>query len=174
VNQEIDKAESPIRRQQSGDCPGVDLARLRTALVDAEHALAAALAHVTESRGLFSAELRRDLIAIRAMRAHVDHGLWLDASQPPVETQHFQTVPPTDDQTVVDPATVPDVALLTAREKQVALLLARGLTNRQIAAELIITPTTARVHVEHILAKLGFHSRARLAAWMARQQIDHQ
>jgi DNA-binding NarL/FixJ family response regulator len=51
------------------------------------------------------------------------------------------------------------------REREVAALLARGFTNRQIAAELTIQEGTAGVHVEHIFGKLGFHSRAQVAAW---------
>jgi DNA-binding NarL/FixJ family response regulator len=54
---------------------------------------------------------------------------------------------------------------LTKREREVATLLVRGLTNRQIASELVISEGTARIHVEHILAKLGFRSRAQVAAW---------
>ena len=49
-----------------------------------------------------------------------------------------------------------------------AALVARGLSNREIAAALTITERTAENHVEHILAKLGFRSRARIAAWAVR------
>jgi predicted ATPase/DNA-binding CsgD family transcriptional regulator len=54
---------------------------------------------------------------------------------------------------------------LTPRERQVVLLLARGLSNPQIADELVISPRTAQRHVENILGKLGFGSRAQVAAW---------
>jgi non-specific serine/threonine protein kinase len=54
---------------------------------------------------------------------------------------------------------------LTPREREVALLAARGLTNREIAKALVLAEGTARVHVEHVLAKLDLHSRAQLAAW---------
>lgn len=54
---------------------------------------------------------------------------------------------------------------LTPREREVAALLARGLTNRQIGIALVITEGTARLHVKHILQKLGFSSRAQVAAW---------
>ena len=54
---------------------------------------------------------------------------------------------------------------LTRRERQVATLIAQGLTNRQIAARLQITEGTAGSHVEHILAKLDFQSRAQIAVW---------
>lgn len=58
--------------------------------------------------------------------------------------------------------TQPDI---TRREREVAALVARGLSNRQIAAVLTITERTAENHVEHILTKLGFRSRAQVAAW---------
>ena len=60
---------------------------------------------------------------------------------------------------------------LTAREREVAVLLARGLRNREIADALVIEERTAANHVEHILNKLGFHSRAQVAAWAAEQQV---
>jgi DNA-binding CsgD family transcriptional regulator len=52
---------------------------------------------------------------------------------------------------------------LTAREAEVLILLARGLSNRQIAERLVITPKTAGNHVEHIYAKIGASSRAAAA-----------
>ena len=54
---------------------------------------------------------------------------------------------------------------LTAREREVAALIARGYTNRQIAADLVIAERTAETHVEHILAKLGLSSRSQVVAW---------
>jgi predicted ATPase/DNA-binding NarL/FixJ family response regulator len=54
---------------------------------------------------------------------------------------------------------------LTPREQEVAALVARGLTNRQIADELVITEGTAANHVKHILAKLTLDSRVQIAAW---------
>lgn len=63
--------------------------------------------------------------------------------------------------------TTTDTAGLTKRERQVAELVAQGLTNKKIAGTLVISPRTAQGHVEKILAKLGFTSRARIAAWIA-------
>ncbi|MGZ8513973.1 MAG: helix-turn-helix transcriptional regulator [Candidatus Limnocylindrales bacterium] len=54
---------------------------------------------------------------------------------------------------------------LTAREFEVARLIAAGQTNAEIAASLFIAPKTASSHVEHILAKLGASRRAEIAAW---------
>jgi predicted ATPase/DNA-binding CsgD family transcriptional regulator len=54
---------------------------------------------------------------------------------------------------------------LTRREQEVASLVARGLTNREIAGQLYLSVRTVEVHVDHILSKLGFRTRTRLAAW---------
>jgi DNA-binding NarL/FixJ family response regulator len=54
----------------------------------------------------------------------------------------------------------------------VARLVARGRSNKQIAAELVISPRTAEGHVERILTKLGFTSRAQVAAWVASSRPD--
>jgi non-specific serine/threonine protein kinase len=58
------------------------------------------------------------------------------------------------------------VGALTRRESEVARLVARGLTNSQIASELVVSEATAARHVEHILGKLGFTSRVQIAAWV--------
>jgi DNA-binding CsgD family transcriptional regulator len=56
---------------------------------------------------------------------------------------------------------------LSPREREVAALLARGLSNRSIAEALVITEATTGVHVKHILGKLGFQSRSQVAVWAA-------
>lgn len=53
---------------------------------------------------------------------------------------------------------------LTPRERQVAALVAEDLTNREIAAKLVVSKRTIDSHVEHILTKLGFTSRSQIAA----------
>lgn len=55
---------------------------------------------------------------------------------------------------------------LTGREREIARLVARGLTNRGIADELVISPATVARHVTNILTKLGYSSRAQIAAWV--------
>jgi LuxR family transcriptional regulator, maltose regulon positive regulatory protein len=64
-------------------------------------------------------------------------------------------------------------AILSRRESEVAELLARGYTNKEIASQLFIAPTTAKQHVRHILEKLGVRTRTeaalRLAAMQTRQ-----
>ncbi|MEU9869657.1 MULTISPECIES: ATP-binding protein [Actinomadura] len=56
---------------------------------------------------------------------------------------------------------------LTERERQVAELVAEGLSNRGIAERLTIAKRTADSHVEHILAKLGYSSRTQIAVWVS-------
>jgi len=56
---------------------------------------------------------------------------------------------------------------LSAREFEIARLIAGGMTNRAIAAELTLSPRTISAHVEHILAKLGAARRAEIATWVA-------
>jgi predicted ATPase/DNA-binding NarL/FixJ family response regulator len=64
---------------------------------------------------------------------------------------------------------------LTRREYEVAGLVAAGLSNKKIASTLTIAPRTAESHVDHILTKLGFTSRAQIAAWVtARDKDRHQ
>lgn len=60
----------------------------------------------------------------------------------------------------------------TKRELEVAELVAEGLTNKEIAARLVISPRTAQGHVENLLVKLGFTSRAQIAAWVAESRTD--
>jgi non-specific serine/threonine protein kinase len=58
---------------------------------------------------------------------------------------------------------------LTTREREVALLVGRGLTNRRIAKELSISERTVEKHIGKIFKKLGFSSRAQIAAWVAQR-----
>jgi DNA-binding NarL/FixJ family response regulator len=62
---------------------------------------------------------------------------------------------------------------LTRREQEVAGLVAAGLSNKDIASRLVISQRTAEGHIEHILTKLGFNSRAQIAAWVAGQHGQH-
>jgi non-specific serine/threonine protein kinase len=62
-------------------------------------------------------------------------------------------------------------AALTPREEEVAVLVSRGLTNRQIASELSISEHTVATHIAKILKRLGVSSRSRLSAWVAERGL---
>ena len=65
------------------------------------------------------------------------------------------------------------VSPLTAREAEVASLVAHGCTNRQICEELVIAERTVECHVSNICAKLGFRSRTQVAVWAAQHGLIH-
>jgi predicted ATPase/DNA-binding CsgD family transcriptional regulator len=61
---------------------------------------------------------------------------------------------------------------LTVREREIARLVARGLTNREIGVMLAVSERTAEGHVQHILNKLSFNSRAQIAAWAVERGLQ--
>ncbi len=72
------------------------------------------------------------------------------------------------DRALATPPSSPAPNPLSAREAEVAALVARGRSNREIAADLVIAESTADRHLANIFNKLGLHSRAELAAWHER------
>jgi non-specific serine/threonine protein kinase len=66
------------------------------------------------------------------------------------------------------PARARGAYLLTPREHEVAVLITEGLTNGQIAAELVLSERTVDTHAEHIRSKLDVRTRAEISAWVAR------
>ena len=87
----------------------------------------------------------------------------------------LETEPPADASPALSVVQTYEVAAappssLTRREQQIAALIAAGHSNKDIAADLSISPTTAARHVANILAKLGFRSRTQIAAWVADQR----
>jgi ATP/maltotriose-dependent transcriptional regulator MalT len=74
-------------------------------------------------------------------------------------------LPPPED----TPVRPPTSGSLTSREREIASLIAVGLSNHDIAQRLVITEGTVEVHVKHILSKLGYRSRTQVAGWFARQ-----
>jgi DNA-binding CsgD family transcriptional regulator len=69
------------------------------------------------------------------------------------------------------PAAAGPAPTLTPREWEVAVLVARGLRNREIATALIVSERTVHAHVRSILGKLGLTSRAQVALWSVRQGL---
>ncbi|MFF8605655.1 ATP-binding protein [Streptomyces sp. NPDC015346] len=70
------------------------------------------------------------------------------------------------------PETQPPAPALSRREREVADLVSEGMSNKEIAARLVISPRTAEGHVEKILTKLGFATRTQIASWVVQQQAD--
>lgn len=68
------------------------------------------------------------------------------------------------------PARATAPAELSRREREVAQLVAGGLSNREIAGRLFLSERTVDNHVHHILDKLGFDSRVQIATWLARNE----
>ena len=64
-----------------------------------------------------------------------------------------------------DPGSVPDLGLLTDREREVVALVAEGLTNDEIAGRLIVSAATAKTHVSRAMIKLGARDRAQLVVF---------
>jgi DNA-binding NarL/FixJ family response regulator len=60
---------------------------------------------------------------------------------------------------------------LTGREREVAALIGRGLSNRAIAETLVVGERTVESYVSSILAKLGFSARTQIAAWAATRGV---
>ncbi|HKT04088.1 MAG TPA: helix-turn-helix transcriptional regulator, partial [Rugosimonospora sp.] len=76
------------------------------------------------------------------------------------------------DQPADVPAPSPGWAPLTRRQRQVAELVARGLSDKEIAVTLFTSRRTAESHVAHILQKLGFAARTQIATWVAERSPD--
>jgi non-specific serine/threonine protein kinase len=126
--------------------------------------LAAPLSEADRSRtAAMEAALIRALGAGAAERARQD-GRLMGA-----ETAYALGKSAADGQMLVEPAEAAEV--LTRREAQVAVLVASGRTNRQIGTALGIAEKTAEVHVQHVMAKVGAHNRAEVAAWAVRQGL---
>lgn len=114
----------------------------------------------------------------------IDHALEPDpeeeAATPPVAVHSGNAAgslaaPPPSQRVALLPARAEParpITELTSREREVAALVARGMTNRQIAAELVITEGTAANHVKHILARLTLDSRVQIAAWAIQHGLN--
>lgn len=101
----------------------------------------------------------RETLGARAFEAEHNKGsaMTLDAATGFALGEHAGTSTPA----------IPAPGKLTKRERQVVDLIASGLSNKEIAARLVISQRTAEGHVAHILTKLGLTSRVQIATWAA-------
>jgi non-specific serine/threonine protein kinase len=112
---------------------------------------------------------------IEAARAQVEEAAWEEAwaegRAMALEEAVEYALTTEEEQSSSVRATAPEEppAPLTRREREVAVLVGRGLTNRRIAEELSISEHTAITHVRNILKKLEIHSRAEITARLAEQ-----
>ena len=102
-------------------------------------------------------------------------GAWAEGKAMPLESAKAYALseeeePPTLVAGQQPPADEP-TERLTSRELEVAVLVARGHTNRRIASELSISGRTAENHLGKIFRKLGLHSRSQLAAWTIERRL---
>jgi non-specific serine/threonine protein kinase len=133
--------------------------------VDEQGAVGAVRRRVRHSRGNAMADDER---AGRALSTAAALALARDVLGRPARND----VPKSAAPAAVPPAPAgPAAQTLTPREAEVADLVRRGCTNRQIARRLGITEKTAEVHVHHIIGKLGAGSRAEIAAWVAGRDL---
>ena len=142
-------ATSAIKRRH----PGVQVVAL-TSFSEAER-VHAALEAGAAGYLLKDAEADELAAAIRAARdgeVHLDPVVARKLTQLLVAPEHTATA-------------------LTAREREVLVLVARGQSNREIADALVISERTARTHVSNILVKLGLTSRTQAAVWAIREGL---
>mgnify|MGYP003578558350 CR=1 FL=1 len=116
--------------------------------------------HIVPRSPAEEAQLERWLPACRRAAGAAAAQAWAAGLTLPLEAALAQALLPKEVDLREQTARV-----LTPREQEVVGLVARGLTNRQIAESLVISERTAEGHVERIRGKLGHQSRAQLAAW---------
>lgn len=115
----------------------------------AEHAFAAARAVVTQLAATMQDETFRQHLRQRAAK--------MLPAEPPASSRR---------------AAKADFGGLTAREREVAALIAQGKSNREIATALVVSERTVTTHISNIFSKLGFTSRAQVAAWASQRSLD--
>jgi len=174
--------ESLHLRQDLGDRAGIadtleSIASLAATETRSERAvqLAGAAAGIREQVGAPLSPMRRSmldhwLVPVRqALGAETTTRAWEAgrdlAAEQALDLAVAVTEAPTTRSSEPPERSAQQVAGLSPREREVAALLALGLSNRQIAQRLVVTERTVGAHIEHILDKLGFASRHQVGAW---------
>ena len=150
--------------------PDLVLMDVRMPQLDGIEATSRLLAQLSETRVLMLTTFDLDEYVVDAFRAGAS-GFLLKTSPPhqlvaAVRTLHDgdALLAPASTRRLIEqfarpPANAPALDELTAREQDVLRLLARGLTNAEIAAELVVEPSTVKSHVASLLAKLDLRDR---------------
>jgi DNA-binding NarL/FixJ family response regulator len=128
---------------------------VETKLSESQHRWIAAVSTLSTLRRDNQAileQIRRSITEMRTLRARL--------TQAPDRGTSTGSTPPE----LLRPVHIQSQYSLTPREMQVAMLLAEGRSNQDIASALDVSPHTARHHTQHVLAKLGVHSRAQAGA----------
>lgn len=160
--------------------PDVVLMDIRMPETDGIAATAAITASTSETKVLVLTTFEQDDYVFGALRAGAS-GFLLKRTRPEELIAAVHTIAageallsPSVTRLVIDhvagqpTARAPDAAaleLLTAREREVLLLMARGLANREIATALVVEESTIRTHVKRILAKLGLRDRVQVVIY---------
>lgn len=110
-----------------------------------------------------NAARRRELRPVRPARTATTNGHTLGVEHSATLTANGVI---SSSDALMPPATSPYP--LTHRQLEVARLIARGLSNEEIARELVLTPGTVGNHIGHILRRLGARNRAQIASWVTR------
>jgi DNA-binding NarL/FixJ family response regulator len=150
--------------------PDVVLMDIRMPRLDGIAATRAIVEALPTVRVLMLTTFDLDDYVVDAFRAGAS-GFLLKTVPPPQLVAAIHTVHETDallapastrrliEQRAPTPAPAPELDELTAREREVLRLLARGLTNAEIAQALVVEPSTVKSHVARVLAKLGLRDR---------------
>ncbi len=167
----------------AGQQPDLILLDLNMTGMDGLETLRALRKAAVESRIIILTVSDSDSDVVQAMRDGADGYLLKDTEPEDLVAQLRQA---TDGQVVVSETLTPalaralgrpkknekaSLANLTAREREILKLIARGKSNKMIARELDITEGTIKVHVRSMLKKLGLRSRVEAAVWAVDQGV---
>ena len=172
-------SESLVLQYELGDRPGVAFVLERFAMTAAAHGQPGRALHLAGAAD----ELRRAIGMPLSEAAQASLDAWLEPATGALPVADVQAAladgraMSLDDviafamsiaQRDADDQTDGQVGKLSPREREVAILLAEGCTNRQIAERLVVSERTAENHVQRLMNRLGLRSRTQVAAWAVR------